>query len=244
MEGPLINCIEGNDIAFNITVTNELAPVHWIVHEMVLDHHASRIEKIDLGNGSHQLIIKDCQLADAGIIVATTPTGIGNTYISPHTIESNFTLNVLEAEKVPTIGDVHTITCLVKSSCKIIIPYWVNGTKQSDVELEAMRNADILHLATYFNVTKVEATTTRLSEFQLVIRHASVEKSGEFKFVLMNSKGRSGAKSIKVTIMDDPSPPLNVRVNNISYDSVVVKWDNPIKNGGSNMTKFIIEVCY
>ena len=195
--------------------------------------HNTRMETIDFGNGTHHLIIKKCQNTDAGRVFARTPTGIGN-----GTEESESYLNVLPPEKKPTIGVVHPVTCYVSNKCEIVIPYSVNGTRQSNVDLKVERDGSLLHVETYFKLTKT------VTKFVLVIRHAAVEKSGNFTFVLSNLKGPSEAKSIIVKIRDKPSPPVNVRVENIFHDNVVVKWNAPLRTGGSNITKYIIEVCY
>jgi hypothetical protein len=147
---------------------------------------------------------------------------------------------VLPPEISPTIGVVHSEPCLVSGECKIVIPYWVNGTKQSNVELKVQRDGTFLPVDTYFILNEIK--TTPISKFVLVIKNASVEKSGIFTFVLSNSKGSSEAKSINVKITDVPSPPLNVRVEEIFHDYVVVKWNEPLKTGGSNITKYIIQV--
>ena len=44
-------------------------------------------------------------------------------------------------------------------------------------------------------------------------------------------------------ISDKPTPPLNLRVKEVYKDYIVVNWDTPKSDGGSDITGYTVEKC-
>ncbi len=57
---------------------------------------------------------------------------------------------------------------------------------------------------------------------------------------MKNAQGQD-EKLINVNIMDVPTPPLNVRADNVFQDNCVVHWAAPKDNGGTDIKKYIVE---
>ncbi len=75
---------------------------------------------------------------------------------------------------------------------------------------------------------------------QLDVINPKREKSGTYKVVMKNAQGQD-EKLINVNIMDVPTPPLNVRADNVFQDNCVVHWAAPKDNGGTDIKKYIVE---
>ena len=75
---------------------------------------------------------------------------------------------------------------------------------------------------------------------QLDIINPKREKSGVYKVIMKNAQG-SAEKLINVNIMDVPTPPLNVFVDNVYADNCIVHWSPPKDDGGTEIKKYIVE---
>ena len=58
---------------------------------------------------------------------------------------------------------------------------------------------------------------------------------------MKNAQGQD-EKLINVNIMDVPTEPLNVFVDNVFQDNCVVHWSKPKDDGGTEIKKYIVEV--
>ena len=230
---PDVTCDEEKECIFNISVSDSNAAVYWFINDKTIGIYGNRTEtKHDHSHGDHQLIIKKVEMTDK-FVTAVTPTNVGDAKIN-----SMANLTVLPVEKPPVIKDVSTVPpCSVKDGCKILISYQHVGSKKSKLSLKCFKNStQELVVNANFNVSNTTDTLT------LAFTHPHWERSGEYRFVLTNDRG-SDEETIQVTIIDRPSKPFNLTVFDIEHDSLNLKWQEPVLKHGSNITKYIIEVC-
>ena len=75
---------------------------------------------------------------------------------------------------------------------------------------------------------------------RLTIRNTEGVNAGKYTVKAENTVGSDEA-SFDVTIIDRPSPPLNLRGTEYNKDYIVVSWDVPESDGGSAITGYKVE---
>ncbi|KAJ8319891.1 hypothetical protein KUTeg_001478 [Tegillarca granosa] len=63
---------------------------------------------------------------------------------------------------------------------------------------------------------------------------------GDYTLTLENPAGKVSI-TIKLTVLDKPSPPVDLSVADVTAESVTLKWQPPEDDGGSEVTGYIIE---
>lgn len=222
-------CVEREQIIFNVQVKDVNAPVDFFINGEQVVPDGDRLEVKDLGEGKHQLIINKAQMGDMGTVSAKTPSNKGD-----EMLESKSAFTVIKGEEAPRIGDVGPVTGVAKKQCNATIPYHVEGEKQSDVEIFVEKDGKILKIGKDINLT------VHGDRVQLDIINPKREKSGTYKVIMKNAQGQD-EKLINVNILDAPTPPLNVFVDNVYQDNCMVHWSPPKDDGGTEIKKYIIE---
>ena len=133
------------------------------------------------------------------------------------------------------MGDVAPVTGVAKKQCNMTIPYTVEGEKQSDVEILVEKDGKLLKIG------KDVQLTVHGDRVQLDVINPKREKSGTYKVIMRNAQGQD-EKLINVNIMDVPTPPLSVFVDNVYQDNCIVRWSPPKDDGGTEIKKYIVEV--
>lgn len=72
------------------------------------------------------------------------------------------------------------------------------------------------------------------------ISKARANEGGTYKVTLKNAAGSTDA-SFDVRIQNVPQPVRNLKIDNIRADSVHVKWDAPLDDGGLPITSYFVE---
>merc|ERR1719422_2191458 len=222
-------CVEREEIIFNVQVKDENAPVEFFNNGEPIVPDGKRIEVVNLGEGKHQLIIHKAAMSDMGTVSAQTPSNKGD-----EMLESKSAFTVIKGEEAPKIGDVAPVTGIAKKQCNMTIPYSVEGEKQSDVEILVEKDGKLLKIG------KDIQLTVHGDRIQLDVINPKREKSGVYKVIMKNAQGQD-EKDILVNIMDVPTPPLNVRYSDVYQDNLMLHWNPPKDNGGTELKKYIIE---
>ena len=74
----------------------------------------------------------------------------------------------------------------------------------------------------------------------IVVTNSRRSDSGFYRLQLRNEKGFDSV-NFNVKVLDRPSPPENLRVEEYSGESLVLVWHPPRDNGGGEITNYIIE---
>jgi len=222
-------CVEREQIIFNVQVKDVNAPVEFCMNGEPVNTSDGRIEVKDLGEGKHQLIINHAKMEDMGTVSCKTPSNRGD-----EVLESKSAFTVIKGEDAPKIGDVAPVTGVAKKQCGMTIPYTVEGERQSDMEILVEKDGKLLKIG------KDVQLTVHDDRVQLDVINPKREKSGVYKVIMRNAQG-SDEKLINVNIMDVPTPPLSVFVDNVFQDNCVVHWSPPKDDGGTEIKKYIVE---
>jgi len=222
-------CVEREEIIFNVQVKDPSAPVTFALNGEDIVPDGERVEVKDLGEGKHQLIIHNAKMEDMGNVVAKTPSNRGD-----EVVESKSAFTVVKGEEAPKMGDCGPVSGVAKKQCNMTIPYEVPGEKQSDLEIYVEKDGKILKIG------KDIQLTVHGDRVQLDVINPKREKSGTYKVVMKNAQGQD-EKLINVNIMDVPTEPLNVFVDNVFQDNCVVHWSKPKDDGGTDIKKYIVE---
>jgi len=224
-------CVERDQIIFNVQVKDPNSPVDFFINGEPVVADGTRVEVKDLGEGKHQLIINKAQMGDMGTVSAKTPSNRGD-----EILESKSAFTVIKGEEAPKIGDVvpNPVTGVAKKQCNMTIPYSVEGEKQSDVEILVEKDGKLLKIG------KDIQLTVHGDRVQLDVINPKREKSGVYKVIMKNAQGQD-EKLINVNIMDVPTPPLSVFVDNVYQDNCIVHWSPPKDDGGTEIKKYIVE---
>jgi len=75
---------------------------------------------------------------------------------------------------------------------------------------------------------------------RLTVKNSSAINSGKYRIVAENSVG-TGSAEFNVVVKDKPSAPRNIRVVEQHKEYITVEWDAPEQDGGSEITKYIVE---
>uniref|UniRef100_A0A8D3AUK9 Titin n=1 Tax=Scophthalmus maximus TaxID=52904 RepID=A0A8D3AUK9_SCOMX len=84
---------------------------------------------------------------------------------------------------------------------------------------------------------QVEVTSSYTS---LVIDKMSRNDSGKYTVTAENSSGTKSA-FVVVRVLDTPSAPVNLKVKEITNQSVTLAWEPPMLDGGSKIKNYIVE---
>uniref|UniRef100_A0A3Q3NHT3 Titin n=1 Tax=Labrus bergylta TaxID=56723 RepID=A0A3Q3NHT3_9LABR len=84
---------------------------------------------------------------------------------------------------------------------------------------------------------QVESTSSYTS---LVIDKVSRNDSGKYNLTIENSSGTKSA-FVVVRVLDTPSAPVNLKVKEITNQSVTLAWEPSLLDGGSKIKNYIVE---
>uniref|UniRef100_A0A8C7GLI9 Fibronectin type-III domain-containing protein n=1 Tax=Oncorhynchus kisutch TaxID=8019 RepID=A0A8C7GLI9_ONCKI len=84
---------------------------------------------------------------------------------------------------------------------------------------------------------QVEVTSSYTS---LVIDNVNRFDSGKYTVSAENASGEKSAL-ITVRVLDTPSAPVNLKVKDITGESVTLTWDAPVLDGGAKIRNYIVE---
>uniref|UniRef100_A0A8B9QL43 Titin n=1 Tax=Apteryx owenii TaxID=8824 RepID=A0A8B9QL43_APTOW len=79
-----------------------------------------------------------------------------------------------------------------------------------------------------------------LPNVELQVKEAKRSDHGKYIIAAKNSCGYAQAFAI-VNVLDRPGPCQNLKISYVTKDSCMIAWENPVDNGGSEITNYIVE---
>ncbi|CAH8650314.1 unnamed protein product [Schistosoma haematobium] len=127
-------------------------------------------------------------------------------------------------------------TCEAFPDCEAIV-WFING-KQIDSSLDSELLSRVIindtHTSRILNVPKPQVSILTISNLHL-------SDAGEYGCSSVNEVG-TAQSAIKLILNDRPQPPMSIEVTETrGQDWIEVKWERPSSDGGSKLTRYIIE---
>jgi len=224
-----VDVVEREQVVFPVEVKDPGAPVDFYINGKKVSKNDNRCEYVNLGEGKHQLIIHKVQMDDMGTIECKTPSNRGDNILVSATA-----FDVTKGEEAPEIGATGPVTGVAYKECNWKVPYKVVGQQQSPLEIIVIKDGKELKLGMDINVN------LKGDSIDLSVINPRREKSGVYKVIIRNAQG-SDERDINVNIMDKPTPPLTCKVTEVFHDNVLVNWSPPADDGGTEITRYLIE---
>jgi len=223
-----VDVVEREECTMSVEVKDPSAPVDFFINGKKVGRNDERLEYVNLGEGKHQLVLHNIKMEDMGTVEAKTPDNRGGM------ITCGTTFDVVKGEDAPEIGSTGPVTGVAYKECSWKVPYKVTGQQQSPLEVIVIKDGKELKLGQDVNVN-IKGGSVDLS-----VLNPRREKSGVYKVIMRNAQGQD-ERDINVNIMDKPTPPLSCTVTDVFHDNVVVNWTPPADDGGTELTRYVVE---
>jgi len=237
-------CIEHCKMEFFVRVKDTTAPVYFLLDKVPIEIDDGRFQQTDFGDGHHRLIIKKVSKHDEGVLSCKTPTNR-----EEGIVECKCIFNVTEGESPPLIGKVEPVSCVAilhsysdrmnsyiqKEACKLVIPYKIEGTRKSNLDILVEKEGQEVQMG---NDIQMKVRNDRVV---IDIVNPQRTNSGIYKVTISNDQG-SCEIDVPVEVLDIPSPPLSVSVQEVRKDSIVIQWESPKDDGGTPIKHFVTEI--
>ncbi|XP_073811656.1 projectin protein bent isoform X33 [Musca autumnalis] len=215
------DAVEREKLVLDVELQDQTAPCDWKFNgEPIIP--SDRIEIKNLGGGKHQLVFNSLELTDAGDISCESGQ-----------LVSSCKLTVRKGESKPNIDCPNEFFGPVSSPVIVEVPYKVSGTKQTPVEAKLMKDGKVLP------IKDVEVAITD-DKVTFKIKKPTRDMSGPYQIKLSNGQG-DDVKDVNIICQDVPESPNNVDVTDVYQTSCKINFSPPKDDGGSPITKYIIE---
>ncbi|KRF85408.1 twitchin isoform X27 [Drosophila virilis] len=215
------DAVEREKLVLDVELQDQTAPCDWKFNgEPIVPNE--RIEIKNLGGGKHQLVFNGLDLSDAGEITCESGQ-----------LTSTCKLSVRKGESRPNIDCPDEFAEPISAPVVIEVPYKVSGTKQTPVEGKLIKDGKPLPLK------DVEVAITD-DKITFKIKKPSRDLSGPYQIKISNAQGED-TKDVNIICQDVPQPPQDVDVTDVYQTSCVVNFKPPTDDGGSPITKYVIE---
>ncbi|XP_059218729.1 twitchin isoform X21 [Stomoxys calcitrans] len=215
------DAVEREKLVLEVELQDQTAPCIWKFNGEPIEPN-DRIEIKNLGGGKHQLVFNSLDMKDAGDITCESGQ-----------LVSSCKLSVRKGESKPNIDCPDVFNGPISSPIVIEVPYKVLGTKQTPVEAKLMKDGKPIP------VKDVEVAITD-DKVTFKIKRPTREMSGPYQIKLSNGQG-DDVKDVKIICQDVPQPPSDVDVTDVYQTSCKIKFTAPKDDGGSPITKYVIE---
>ncbi|XP_014667690.1 PREDICTED: titin-like [Priapulus caudatus] len=75
---------------------------------------------------------------------------------------------------------------------------------------------------------------------QLVVKPVQGKDAGNYKCIVENEHGQETVP-FRVNVIDKPGPPQDLKVTEVTHDSITLTWDEPKDSGGDEIKGYLIE---
>uniref|UniRef100_A0A8C4KRR6 TITIN protein n=1 Tax=Dromaius novaehollandiae TaxID=8790 RepID=A0A8C4KRR6_DRONO len=199
-------------------------------------------------------IVEKCDVSDGEWAICTPPTGIKTTHMEVEKLvekhEYKFRICAVNRAGVGEHADVpgsviveekmeppdldldmelrKIVNVRAGGSLRLFVP--IRGRPTPEVKWGKMdgeiRESAIIDITSSFT--------------SLVLDNVNRFDTGKYTLTLENSSGTKSA-FVSVRVLDTPSAPVNLKIREITRDSVALSWEPPILDGGAKIKNYIIE---
>lgn len=213
--------VEREKLVLDVELQDQTASAEWFFNDKPIVAN-ERIEIKNLGGGKHQLLYNKTEMSDEGEITCKS---------GELTSSCKLTVKKGESKPIPEFPD--KIEGPISAPIVFIIPFKIEGTKQTPVEAKLLKDGKVLPLKDVEIIVGEDKITYKIKKPQR-------DQSGIYQLKISNGQGEE-VKDVTITMQDVPSPPKDVDVTDVFATSCVVSFKPSEDDGGSPITKYIIE---
>ncbi|XP_035779466.1 twitchin-like isoform X8 [Anopheles albimanus] len=212
---------ETEKCVLEIQVQDEEADVAFFLGDTELKKDG-RIDITNDGAGTHQLIFNKLELADAGEIRCECGP-----------LTSKCTLKINKKETKPKFEVPPKVETPAKVEKVLEVPFTTGESRQSKVEAKVYKDG---------KPVSPEDVDIVVEQDKVVLKFKKTEykDSGEYKIELKNATGTE-EHSTNIVFQEVPQPPEDLGCTGIYQTKCVVKWKQPVHDGGAPIEKYVVE---
>ncbi|XP_011700590.1 PREDICTED: twitchin isoform X1 [Wasmannia auropunctata] len=213
--------VEREKLVLDVELQDQTAPAVFYFNGEKIEPN-ERVEIKNLGGGKHQLVFNRLEMTDDGEIMCESGQ-----------LTSSCKLTVKKGESKPIVDFPDKVEGPCSAPLVFVVPFKVDGTKQSQVEAKLMKDGKPLPLKDVEIIVGEDKVTYKIKKPQR-------ESSGVYQIKIGNNQGEE-VKDVNIVMQDVPSAPYDVEVNEIFQNSCVVSFKPSKDDGGAPITKYVIE---